>query len=116
MRRSVGGSGNSIAQNDQNLGAEESNSSFDRRHSLTGNFVIEPPFGPNRAFFNKGNRTSKIMDGFNISGTFTFSSAEAGRRLRSSGLPSETVTASPARSAQIAVPGQSITGAGSRSE
>jgi hypothetical protein len=72
---SVGGSGgNTIAQNDQNLGAEESNSSFDRRHVLNGNFVIEPPFGPNRAFFNKGNLTSKILDGFSISGTFTFSS------------------------------------------
>ena len=51
---SVGGSGNSIAQDDQDLGAEESNSSFDRRQSLSGNFVIEPPFGPNRAFLNKG--------------------------------------------------------------
>ena len=51
---SVGGSGGTIAQNDQDLGAEESNSSFDRRHVLSGNFVIEPPFGPNRAFFNKG--------------------------------------------------------------
>ena len=71
---SVGGSGSSIAQDDQNLGAEESNSSFDRRHSLSGNFVIEPPFGPNRAFFNKGNVTSKILDGFNISGNFTFAS------------------------------------------
>jgi hypothetical protein len=71
---SVGGSGNSIAQDDQNLSAEESNSSFDRRHSLSGNFVIEPPFGPNRAFFNKGNMTSKILDGFNISGNFNFAS------------------------------------------
>ena len=71
---SVGGSGNSIAQNDQNLGAEESNSSFDRRHSLAGNYVIEPPFGPNRAFFNKGNIWSKIMDGYSISGNFTFAS------------------------------------------
>jgi hypothetical protein len=71
---SVGGSGNSIAQNDQDLSAEESNSSFDRRHSLSGNFVIEPPFGSNRAFFNKGNITSKILDGFNISGNFNFAS------------------------------------------
>ncbi len=69
---SVGGTAAAIAQNDQDLGAEESNSSFDQRHSLTGNFVIEPPFGPNRAFFNKGNLTSKILDGFNISGAFTF--------------------------------------------
>lgn len=71
---SVGGSGNSIAQNDADLGAEESNSSFDRRHVLNGNFVIEPPFGPNRAFFNKGNLTSHILDGFSISGNFTFAS------------------------------------------
>jgi hypothetical protein len=69
---SIGGSGGSIAQDDQNLGAEESNSSYDHRHTLSGNFVIEPPFGPNRAFFNKGNITSKILDGFSISGTFTF--------------------------------------------
>jgi len=71
---SVGGSGNSIAQNDRNLGAEESNSSFDKRHVLNGNFVIEPPFGPNRAFLNKGGVMSKILDGYSISGTFTFAS------------------------------------------
>jgi len=71
---SVGGSGNFIAQNDQDLGAEESNSSFDLRHSLQGNFVIEPPFGPNRAFFNKGGMVSKILDGYSISGNFNFSS------------------------------------------
>jgi hypothetical protein len=70
---SVGGSGGSTAQNDLDLGAEESNSSFDRRHSLSGNFVIEPPFGPNRAFFNKGGVISKILDGYSISGNYTFS-------------------------------------------
>ncbi|HEY5054813.1 MAG TPA: carboxypeptidase-like regulatory domain-containing protein [Acidobacteriaceae bacterium] len=69
---SVGGSGNSIAQNDQDLLAEESNSSFDQRHSLTGNFVLEPPVGPNRAFLNKGGLWSHALDGFNISGAFTF--------------------------------------------
>jgi hypothetical protein len=71
---SVGGSGNSIAQDDQNLGAEESNSSFDHRHSLNGNFVIEPPFGPNRAFLNKGGVWAKILDGYSISGNFTIAS------------------------------------------
>jgi hypothetical protein len=71
----VGSAGSgSIAQNDQDLGAEESNSSFDRRHSLNGNFVIEPPFGPNRAFLNKGGFMSKALDGFSISGNFTFAS------------------------------------------
>jgi hypothetical protein len=71
---SVGGSGNSIAQNDQDLGAEESNSSFDQRHSLSGNFVIEPPIGPNRAFLNKGGFWSHALDGFNVSGQFNFAS------------------------------------------
>ena len=69
---SVGGSGNFIAQNDLDLAAEESNSTFDRRHQLSGNFVIEPPFGPNRAFFNKGGVVSKILDGYSVSGTYAF--------------------------------------------
>ena len=69
---SVGGSGGSTAQNDLDLGAEESNSSFDRRHSLSGNFVIEPPFGPNRAFLNKGGFFAQVLDGYSISGNFTF--------------------------------------------
>jgi len=69
---SVNGTGNFIAQNDLDLAAEESNSSFDRRHQLTGTFVIEPPFGPNRAFFNKGGVWSKILDGYSISGNYTF--------------------------------------------
>ena len=71
---SVGGSGNFIAQNDLDLAAEESNSSFDRRHQLTGTFVIEPPFGPNRAFFNKGGVWAKLLDGYSISGNYTFAS------------------------------------------
>jgi hypothetical protein len=71
---SVGGSGSFIAQNDLDLAAEESNSSFDRRHQLNGTFVIEPPFGPNRAFFNKGGFASKLLDGYSVSGNFTFAS------------------------------------------
>jgi hypothetical protein len=111
---SVGGSGNSIAQNDQDLGAEESNSSFDQRHSLSGNFVIEPPFGPNRAFFNKGNLTSKILDGFNISGTFTFASG-GWATPTFSGLPSEVATGfSTLRPNRVA--GQPIKGPGSEKE
>jgi hypothetical protein len=53
--------------------AEESNSSFDIRQSLSGNFVYELPVGPNRAFLASGGVWSKILDGFNVSGTFTFS-------------------------------------------
>ncbi len=38
-----------VAQNWQDLLAEESNSSFDVRNKLTGNFLYELPFGPDDA-------------------------------------------------------------------
>ena len=112
---SVGGSGGTIAQNDQNLGAEESNSSFLRRHTLNGNFVIEPPFGPNRAFFNKGGVFAALLDGYSISGNFTFSSG---------GFLTPTFTNTAAEIAAGAasslrpnrVPGQAVTGAGTHTQ
>jgi hypothetical protein len=69
---SIGGSTVTPAQNDQNLAAEEGNSSFDIRQKLTGNWVMELPFGPNRAFLSKGDLWSKALDGFSLSGDFTF--------------------------------------------
>ncbi len=51
---------------------EEGNSTFDQRHNLTGNWVLELPFGPNREFLNKGGLLAKAFDGFSLSGTFTF--------------------------------------------
>jgi len=68
----VGGSVGSPVQNLFNLNAEKGNSSFDQRHSLTGTWLLELPFGPNRAFFNKGGVSSRLLDGFSLSGTFTF--------------------------------------------
>ena len=105
---SIGGSGGSIAQNDQNLGAEESNSSFDVRHQVSGNFVIEPPFGPNRAFLNKGGIFAAILDGYSISGNYRFATgnfatpsyslssseiqAGAGNSLRPNRAPGTSIT------------------------
>jgi trimeric autotransporter adhesin len=108
---SIGGGASRIAQDDQDLAAEKSNSSFDVRHSLSGNWIIELPFGPNRAFLNKGGVWSKIMDGYSVSGTYTFATGKFA-------TPSYTGTA-----AEIAagagnslrpnlMPGQSIKGAG----
>jgi len=68
----VGGAVGTPVQNLFNLKAEEGNSSFDQRHNLTGTFVTELPFGPNRAFFNKGGKVAYILDGWDLSGTFTF--------------------------------------------
>jgi hypothetical protein len=69
---SINGTTATPAQNDKDLAAEESNSSFDVRHKLTGNWVFELPFGPNRAFLSQGGFWSKALDGFNVSGDFTF--------------------------------------------
>jgi trimeric autotransporter adhesin len=69
---SIGGGTPVPAQNPQDLNAEEGNSSFDVRHQVTGNWVLELPFGPNRAFFTKGGFWSKALDGFSLSGDFTF--------------------------------------------
>ncbi|MDQ2924543.1 MAG: TonB-dependent receptor [Acidobacteriota bacterium] len=71
---SIGGSSISTVQDDRRLDLEEGNSSFDVRHKLTGNWVTELPFGPNRAYLNKGGAWSKVLDGFSLSGNFTFSS------------------------------------------
>ena len=109
---SVGGSGGgTIAQDDADLGAEEANSTFDHRHTLTGTFVIEPPFGPNRAFFNRGNVWSKIMDGYSISGNFNFSSGGFGTPSYS-GTPQE-IAAGANGLRPNRVPGVPIAGAGS---
>jgi hypothetical protein len=69
---SIGGSTAVPAQNDRDLDAEEGNSAFDIRHKVTGNWVLELPFGPNRAYLSKGGFWSKALDGFSLSGDFTF--------------------------------------------
>jgi trimeric autotransporter adhesin len=69
---SIGGAAGIPAQNDLDLAAEEGNSAFDVRHKVTGNWVLELPFGPNRAYFTKGGFWSKALDGFSLSGDFTF--------------------------------------------
>ena len=70
---SVGGVSATSVQNFRRLDLEEANSSFDRRQSATGNWLLELPFGPNRAYFNKGGFWSHALDDFSLSGTFTFS-------------------------------------------
>ncbi len=69
---SIGGSTTVVAQNDQNLNAEEGNSSFDIRQRVSGNWVFELPFGPNRALLSTGGFWSRALDGFSVSGDYTF--------------------------------------------
>ena len=69
---SIGGGGGSTVQNFYRLDLEESNSNFDQRHLLSGTWLLELPFGPNREFLNKGGFWAKTLDGFSLSGSFNF--------------------------------------------
>jgi hypothetical protein len=68
---SVGGTSTVVAQNWQDILAEEGNSSFDVRHKVSGNYLYELPFGKDKFWFTTG-KASHILEGFSISGTFTF--------------------------------------------
>ncbi len=75
---SIGGSGGTatvVAQNWQNLLAEESNSSFDIRHQFTGNFLYELPFGPDEHWISTG-WLGHALSGISASGTFDFATGE----------------------------------------
>ena len=72
---SIGGNGGTstpIAQNWQNLLAEESNSSFDVRHKVRGYFLYELPLGPDRTWLTSGNFVSSALNGLSLSGNFDF--------------------------------------------
>ncbi len=70
---SVGGVGNAVAQDALNLRAEESNSSFDIRNKISGNFVYELPFGADKTYFTAG-RPARLLEGISASGTYTLAS------------------------------------------
>jgi hypothetical protein len=75
---SIGGNGGTAivpAQNWQDLLAEESNSSFDIRHQVVGNFLYELPFGPDQHRLNSG-WAGNALSGISVSGTFDFASGE----------------------------------------
>jgi trimeric autotransporter adhesin len=67
------GGGSQIAQNWQNLNAEESSSTFDERHQVSGTYVYELPFGKDKFWVTSGTG-SHILEGFSVSGSFSFAS------------------------------------------
>jgi hypothetical protein len=71
---SIGGHGGTAvvpAQNWQNLLAEESNSSFDIRQQVVGNFLYELPFGPDTHLLTTG-RAGRVLSNISLSGTYDF--------------------------------------------
>ena len=75
----IGGNGGTtavVAQNWQNILAEESNSSFDIRHNLKGDFVYELPLGPDAHLLTSGNWLSHALSNVSVSGNFGFATGE----------------------------------------
>ena len=68
---SVGGTSSVVAQNWQDILAEEANASFDQRHKASGTYLYELPFGKDKFWFTTGT-ASHILEGFSVSGSFTF--------------------------------------------
>jgi len=55
----------------QNVLGELGNSSLDVRHTVSGTYLYELPFGKDKFWLTTG-AGSHIMEGFSVSGTFTF--------------------------------------------
>jgi trimeric autotransporter adhesin len=68
----VGGASPITAQNWLDTRAEVSNSTIDLRHTVSGNYLYELPFGKDKQWATAGT-ASHILEGFSVSGTFTFS-------------------------------------------
>ncbi|HET9743491.1 MAG TPA: TonB-dependent receptor [Terriglobales bacterium] len=71
---SIGGGAEVVAQNDLDLAAERSLSSFDQRHRFTGNFMYELPFGTGKKWLSNGRALASIFGGLQWSGDFTIAS------------------------------------------
>jgi hypothetical protein len=68
---SVGGGGQVVAQNDQDLDAERGLSSFDRRHQFESNLSFELPFGANRRWLHDGGPWAAAFADWSLSAAFT---------------------------------------------
>jgi hypothetical protein len=68
---SVNGSTASVVQDWQNPDAEEGHSALDIRHQVSGTYLFELPFGPDKAWVTSG-VGSHILEGFSVSGSFDF--------------------------------------------
>jgi hypothetical protein len=67
----LGSTSKVVAQNWQDLAAEEGNSSIDQRHKVSGTYLYELPFGKDKFWVTSG-VGSHILEGFSVSGSFTF--------------------------------------------
>ncbi|HUV70991.1 MAG TPA: carboxypeptidase-like regulatory domain-containing protein [Terracidiphilus sp.] len=67
----LGGVGGVGVQNWQDVLGELGNSSLDVRHSVSGNYLYELPFGKDKYWVTTG-KGAHILEGFSVSGSFRF--------------------------------------------
>jgi hypothetical protein len=70
---SVNGGSGGTAQNWEDVPAEAGHSSLDRRHQVSGNYLFELPFGPDKYWITTG-LPAHILEDFSVSGSFNFAS------------------------------------------
>ena len=68
---SVNGSSGSVVQDWENLAAQEGHSVLDVRHQVSGTYLFELPFGPDKFWVTSG-VGSHILEGLSVSGSFNF--------------------------------------------
>ena len=71
---SFGTGGGTVAQNDQDLGAEWGTSSFERRHAVNADYTIELPWGPGRPWLNNTGLLAQLFGGWSWSGNVVLQS------------------------------------------
>jgi hypothetical protein len=74
----LGGAGNTVAQNWLDVAAERGLSSFDRRQVLLGNWVMTSPIGAQGSRFAADSKTARFLKDWQLSGSIT---AETGTPL-----------------------------------
>jgi trimeric autotransporter adhesin len=71
---SIGGGATVVAQNDLDIAAERSLSSFDQRHRFVADYLYELPFGKDKKWLTQSGAAQKIFSGFSLSGNVTLAS------------------------------------------
>jgi hypothetical protein len=71
---SIGGGATVVAQNDLDIAAERSLSSFDQRHRFTADYSYELPFGKDKKWLTTSGKAQTLLSGFTFSGNVSMAS------------------------------------------
>jgi outer membrane receptor protein involved in Fe transport len=71
---SIGGGATVVAQNDLDIAAERSLSSFDQRHRFVADYIYDLPFGKDRKWLNNDGKAQAFFGGFAFSGNLNLAS------------------------------------------